>query len=747
MSTLIKLSNISFTPGSPHVPGSPGRPYRPGYFRTETYTEVIPVRGTTSVGVDGTFGFNVIIGYVNQTTTAKIWVPEQLAVAPTPAQAATPPITTELNIGWNGGADTTARFEGGAVFSFTIPASAVGAVVGLSSVSANGAYKTIPHGLYASRGTVRVVENGMLGAVSASYADSTPMLITRQAGTVTYTVGGVVLKTSADTLSELALGTAALYAPNDSVSGASMRQLGSGAEVALEPVVGFGSEGEQGEAAVSLEHITLVAIMRGTSSAAVVLEPIGTLIGADGRSSGAAHVRLEGIQGEASGRPMNVSAVRLEPIELLAADRPYTEASVALEPLTTRAEDGGLTPDFSAAFVSTAYIVSAGIMSTRTPLSVDVVLQPIVSLAADRPYAQAVVTLESLESVGYEFLNILINEITAPSPRLRATGFDATGDNAASLRAPSPTLFVQAGHNARLTAPRAQLAITGTFTNFGRASLSAPSATLEATGTVSGTGATSPFFAAPMGTLIGYGGAVCSITLTGKAQLEATGTLGSIGGAAITAPLFELVASGTAQNYGGADLLAPMGKMGGQGQAWLIAPMGRLVAIGSATVTATFDAYAVNLNHPPRRAGQEEVDEVTRYTNFPFTHIVRYQNSYFGAAADGLYLLEGTTDDGAAIPYNVRTCLTDFDTSAKKTVVSAYFGARFGPEAVVSLHAGEKTPNVYTYATPRGATAQNHRQTFGRGVKERYFALGVSGTNELELDSIEFEVAILTRRI
>ena len=83
----------------------------------------------------------------------------------------------------------------------------------------------------------------------------------------------------------------------------------------------------------------------------------------------------------------------------------------------------------------------------------------------------------------------------------------------------------------------------------------------------------------------------------------------------------------------------------------------------------------------------------------------------------------------------------------KKTAVSAYLGARFGPAATVSLYAGEKDPHAYHYSTPRDARAQNHRQRFGRGIKERYLSIGVSGTDALELDSIEFEIATMTRRL
>lgn len=342
-----------------------------------------------------------------------------------------------------------------------------------------------------------------------------------------------------------------------------------------------------------------------------------------------------------------------------------------------------------------------------------------------------------------------ISSLNAPSPNLLSTGRDSTGDNDFTYTAPNALLSARGGANARLTAPSPALSVTATFTNWGKASISAPSATLSAAGTVSGVGQAALTFYDPC-KLVGYSGAVCSITLTGKYTVQAQSTAGSIGGAAITCPLFELTASGTAQNYGSANLLAPAARLGAQAQAWLAAPGATLTAIGSAVITATYEAYAVNLLHPPQARGQAApIDETTRYTNFPFTHVVRYRNSYYGANSTGLYLLEGTTDDGVDIPYTLRTAISDFKSPFRKTVASAYFGGRLGPGATMTLYAGEGAQTqAYSYTTPRGALAQNYRQAFGKGIRQhRYYAVGISGSDAMALDSLELDTHNSTRRI
>ena len=337
----------------------------------------------------------------------------------------------------------------------------------------------------------------------------------------------------------------------------------------------------------------------------------------------------------------------------------------------------------------------------------------------------------------------------SPSPTFVSVGHDSTGENGLSYSPPSPTLSAYTGVSAGgLTAPVATLLTSATVANLGAAALLAPMSTVTSSGAVSemASAALEPTLA----TLIGYSGAVCSVITADGYTILAGGTSGSVGGAQITAPLFELTASATTQNSGSADLLAPSPLMGQSAQAYLIAPSATLTAIGHAVVTATYEAYAVNLKHQPK-PGKEPVDEVTRYTNFPFTHIVRYKNSYFGANSTGLYLLDGTTDYATptptAIPWAFKTAMTDFKSQQHKTVASAYFGGRLGAAATVDLHVGEDGPQTYSYATVRTDHAQNYRQVFGKGTKARYYALGASGTGTLELDDIDLDVHTLSRRI
>jgi hypothetical protein len=163
-------------------------------------------------------------------------------------------------------------------------------------------------------------------------------------------------------------------------------------------------------------------------------------------------------------------------------------------------------------------------------------------------------------------------------------------------------------------------------------------------------------------------------------------------------------------------------------------------------VTVTYEAYAVNLKHNPKK-GVEPVDEVTRYTDYPFNQIVRYKNQYYGVSDTGLYLLGGATDAGSPINWAWKTALEDNDALEKKTVRSVYFSGRVGQDAEITIYAGESGQNAYTYNTPRDANPQNYRQVVGRGVKGRYYAIGATGDVTFELDGLDPEVDKLARRI
>lgn len=347
------------------------------------------------------------------------------------------------------------------------------------------------------------------------------------------------------------------------------------------------------------------------------------------------------------------------------------------------------------------------------------------------------ILLPALSAVGY---GSALARVTLPRLRAQGFGHNSEGENAGAVRLRGISAGGYCGANAALTLPFIAVSAVGTGTSIGTAEIFLPSLTVSATGTIAATAAGAVIL--PSLNVIGYSGAVLSVTL-GKITATGSGKTGGVGKAVITLPLFEVSATGTVHGLSSGDVTLPAITAAPSGAGWVVLPGFVVTAVGTATVAATYEAYALNLNH----TGEKVVDQMTHYTNFPFTHVVRYKNSYYGVAAGGLYLLEGTTDAGAPIAWQFKTGITDFGTANLKTVTYAYFGGRFGPGATVSIYPSESGGNSYSYTTPRGQAAQNYRQQFGRGLKARYFAVGASGTDALELDSLELITDTLSRRI
>ena len=350
------------------------------------------------------------------------------------------------------------------------------------------------------------------------------------------------------------------------------------------------------------------------------------------------------------------------------------------------------------------------------------------------------VTLPKLAFTGFTAAQL---NATLPALEFYGATHNSTGENALTATLPDIGLTIYGGANLSATLPKLSSSLAATGTNWGSINATLPALTGSLMGKVSGM--ISAAVTLPALDMVGYFGSVISATI-GELTFASSVTVGSVGSIRVTLPMVEVSATVTTQSWGSINAVIPAITSGNKGAIWALLPGLELTIIGTATVAVTYEAYALNLNHKedPRK---EPVDELTRYTNYPFDRIVRYKNSYFGMNSTGLYLLEGTTDDGTAIPWDFKTAMTDFGTPQNKTIEVAYFGGRMPASATVSLHVGEKGTEVYNYTTPRGTFVQNYRQAFGRGVKSRYYALEAAGSGNLTLDSITLNIATLARKV
>jgi hypothetical protein len=120
--------------------------------------------------------------------------------------------------------------------------------------------------------------------------------------------------------------------------------------------------------------------------------------------------------------------------------------------------------------------------------------------------------------------------------------------------------------------------------------------------------------------------------------------------------------------------------------------------------------------------------ESTKYTAFNFLHIINIGGKPYGVKSDGLYLLEGTTDNGAAINGTVTTKETDFGTFQSKHAPTVYLNS----DTTTTI-----TPIVDSVTYPAYSSTFGGRKTvIARGIAGRYWRFKIDGIQQLE--GVEF---------
>lgn len=342
-----------------------------------------------------------------------------------------------------------------------------------------------------------------------------------------------------------------------------------------------------------------------------------------------------------------------------------------------------------------------------------------------------------------------------------AAELSASGTTASQVQAQValalPAVGVKAlgGGFSRLTLPAFDLSVKATSTGRATATLQLTTAEVFASGTIKNGGSADLTFGVPASSFASertyrmraFGGANASLEVP-LTLLSSTGTVVQRGAATLELPRISFTSEGTRLPTGSAALVLPA-FTALSGVARMVVPgQFTLVSTGSSPPAggSTYAGYSLNLRHTPR-GRQEVTDELTAYSNFPFTAIVRFKDEYYASGPGGLFRIGGDSDNGAPIAFTVETHQTDFDTGNLKTVESLYVSGRLGEETTITLNAKEEEVRSYDYVTPRGATAQNHRQPLGRGVKANYFSFRLSGEGAIDIDALTPLVKTLTRRI
>lgn len=134
---------------------------------------------------------------------------------------------------------------------------------------------------------------------------------------------------------------------------------------------------------------------------------------------------------------------------------------------------------------------------------------------------------------------------------------------------------------------------------------------------------------------------------------------------------------------------------------------------------------------------------VTEYTNYDFNSFAKNGRSYLGAADDGLYRLDGDTDDGTDIIAELQSGMLQMAGSRFSSFKAIYVGMRGAGDFVLKLDAGDGRTYTYNFTSKDMETT---RVRLGKGLRARYFSFTLTSTgSDFDLQDIEF-VPILARR-
>lgn len=137
----------------------------------------------------------------------------------------------------------------------------------------------------------------------------------------------------------------------------------------------------------------------------------------------------------------------------------------------------------------------------------------------------------------------------------------------------------------------------------------------------------------------------------------------------------------------------------------------------------------------------------SRYSQYGFNSFAYFEGKHYGCKSDGIYELGGDTDGANPIPWTVTVGETDFGGSNLKRFESVYLGVKASGQLVLKVIKDKDT--VYHYnVIPSGNDNRAARAVLGRGLAGRYWNLELaSDTERVELDSIDFSFAVMSRRV
>lgn len=139
--------------------------------------------------------------------------------------------------------------------------------------------------------------------------------------------------------------------------------------------------------------------------------------------------------------------------------------------------------------------------------------------------------------------------------------------------------------------------------------------------------------------------------------------------------------------------------------------------------------------------------QVSRYDGYGFQSFAEIAGRHYGVRTDGVYLLEGETDNGLPIAATAHFGKLDFKSPALKTVPNVYVGV--GAQEALFLRVETRQGTFMYRARCASASMRTQRFDLGRGLRDNWFdfVLISPDCRDFNMDNIEFTPVMSKRRI
>ena len=135
---------------------------------------------------------------------------------------------------------------------------------------------------------------------------------------------------------------------------------------------------------------------------------------------------------------------------------------------------------------------------------------------------------------------------------------------------------------------------------------------------------------------------------------------------------------------------------------------------------------------------------ITTYEGYGFTHFTWCDGQAYGCRPDGLYRLEGDTDDGKVINAVIDLGQRDFGSNHLKRLDAAYIGVTTDGDVVLRMTGDDGEPREYRVCGGESV----RRARLAKGLSARFWSmqLEITSATRASIDSVELMVGVSQRK-